>query len=147
MTTHYEIPDTVLYGPYGDVATRVRDLVVPGFGTGGGIAYTRPGEWVIRCGPDPSHNLGRIYLQVGHARPDAISGLPGWGYGGKAYLSQHMTDSELVQTVFGLFKSYEEHECRESFLWDGAQIFGPHIDVKALHHIAWQTDARQAVTS
>lgn len=39
-------------------------------------------------------------------------------------------------------KAYEEHECREAFLWDGAQVFGPHIDVTALRDIARMTDAR-----
>lgn len=89
----------------------------------------------------------RWYFQVQCERIDAITGTPGIGYGGKAYLSPHATLSELVQTAFGLFKSYEEHESREFFRWRGEQVFGPHIDVRYLHLIAGSTDARSAVQS
>lgn len=79
---------------------------------------------------------GRWYFQVECDREDAITGEMGVGRGGKAYLSPYACRSELVQTVFGLFKSYEEHECREFFRFEGAQVFGPHFDVLALHKAA-----------
>lgn len=37
---------------------------------------------------------------------------------GKAYLTPHASDNELVQTIFGLYKGYWEHESRESFQWN-----------------------------
>src|SRR6478609_3499648 len=62
---------------------------------------------------------GRWYFQVECDRLDAITGEPGTGRGGKAYLSPHVSRSELVQTAFGLLKSFEEHECREFFRFQG----------------------------
>lgn len=85
---------------------------------------------------------GRWFYQVKAKRIDAITGEPGFGRGGKAYLSPHATRSELVQTAFGLFKAYEEHEAREFFRWRGQQTYGPHIDVLALSVIAGMTQMR-----
>ena len=86
---------------------------------------------------------GRFYYQVVNTQSVcAITGRRQTDKGGKAYLSPHATRSELVQTAFGLFKSYEEHETREFFRWRGHQVFGPHMDITALASIASVTDAR-----
>jgi hypothetical protein len=85
---------------------------------------------------------GRYFLQVESTRVDCMTMRNGVGRGGKAYLSPHMTDSEIVQTAFGLFKAYEEHEAREGFLYEGRRIYGPHIDVNALVEVAERTDVR-----
>jgi hypothetical protein len=87
---------------------------------------------------------GRFYYQIECYRKDAITGEMGMGYGGKAYLSEHMTDSELVQTIFGIYKSYWEHEARETFQWNGRRVFGPHIATEALWEIARRVDVRSA---
>lgn len=52
--------------------------------------------------------------------------------GRKWLLSKHMTDSEIVQTAFLAIKIAEEHKLRENFLFNGAAIFGPHLDLFAL---------------
>lgn len=143
MSTEYDFDRDARYGPWGDIADRVRQLVKPTT-TSTGITYAREGRWVIKLAADEVVTRGRLYLQVGNHRIDTITGVRGWGYGGKAYLSQHMTDSEIVQTVFGLFRAYEEHECREAFLFDGRRVYGPHMSVLALHSIAERTDARPA---
>lgn len=90
---------------------------------------------------------GRYYFQIACYRKDVVTGEMGVGYGGKAYLSPHATDSELVQTVFGLYKGYWEHEARETFEWRGRRVFGPHIDTEALWEIAERTDARKPPVS
>src|SRR5687768_10396222 len=87
---------------------------------------------------------GRHYLQIRCWRKDVITGEMGWGHGGKAYLSEHATDNELVQTIFGLYKSYWEHEARETFKWRGRRVFGPHISTEALWTVANQVDVRSA---
>ena len=87
---------------------------------------------------------GRFFYQIQCWRKDAITGEMGMGYGGKAYLSEHATDSELVQTVFGLYKGYFEHEARESFQWRGRRVFGPHMDVNAVWEVARRIDIRSA---
>uniref|UniRef100_A0AAU7J844 Tail terminator n=2 Tax=unclassified bacterial viruses TaxID=12333 RepID=A0AAU7J844_9VIRU len=92
---------------------------------------------------------GRFYLQITCWRRDAITGEMGRGYGGKAYLSPHMTDSELIQIAFGLYKGYWEHEARETFVLinfdgEGRRPFGPHIDTWALWGVARRVDVRSA---
>lgn len=92
---------------------------------------------------------GRFYFQITCWRLDTITGEMGRGTGGKAYLSPHATDSELIQTAFGLYKSYWEHEARETFvLYDsagaGRRPFGPHIDTWALWSVARKVDVRSA---
>lgn len=86
---------------------------------------------------------GRWFFQVVNTESVcAVTGRRQVDKGGKAYLSPHATRSELVQTAFGLFKAYEEHETREFFRWRGKQVYGPHMDVTALFHVADSTDAR-----
>lgn len=84
---------------------------------------------------------GRYYFQIECWRKDVVTGEMGMGYGGKAWLSPHVTDSELVQIVFGLYKGYWEHEARETFEWRGRRVFGPHISTEALWDVAERTDA------
>lgn len=87
---------------------------------------------------------GRFYFQIQCYRLDVITKTMGYGYGGKAYLSEHASDSELVQTIFGLYKGYFEHEARESFEWRGRRVFGPHISTEALWDVARRVDVRSA---
>jgi hypothetical protein len=42
----------------------------------------------------------------------------------------------LTRIAFGLFRAYEEHECREFFQWKGRSIFGPHISSESLWLVA-----------
>lgn len=97
----------------------------------------------LLCERDKADPQGRWYFQVECERPDAYTGEMGVGRGGKAYLSPHMTPSELVRVAFGLFKSYEEHECREFFKYAGRAVFGPHIDIDALWTAASHLEHRQ----
>jgi hypothetical protein len=50
----------------------------------------------------------------------------------KWYLSPFMTVSEIVQTVFLLVKTVEEHEMREGFKYKDQRIFNPHFSADAL---------------
>lgn len=95
----------------------------------------------VRIGEDRGQ---RYYFQITCWRRDVITGEMGTGYGGKAYLSEHATDSELVQTIFGLYKGYWEHEARETFTYRGRRIYGPHIDANALWEVARRVDVRSA---
>lgn len=98
----------------------------------------------VKIARDQEVDDGRYYFQIQCWRKDVITGEMGFGYGGKAYLSEHATDSELVQTIFGLYKGYWEHEARESFQWRGRRVFGPHIATEALWEIARRVDVRSA---
>ena len=94
------------------------------------------------CARDRKDPEGRVFIQVACWRKDTVTGEMGMGKGGKSYLSEHMTDSEIVRRAFGLFMAYEEHECREFFKWRGRRVFGPHIAVEALWEAAKQVDVR-----
>ena len=85
---------------------------------------------------------GRYYFQIQAWRRDAITGELGMGFGGKAYLSEYATDSELIQIAFGLYKSYWEHEARETFKWRDRRVFGPHIATEALWEVANRVEVR-----
>lgn len=95
------------------------------------------------CERDKKDPQGRFYFQVECDRPDVYTGVMGVGRGGKAYLSEHMNDSELVRLAFGLFMRYEEHECREWFKYKDRSVFGPHIAVEQLWEIAEDYDFRE----
>lgn len=88
---------------------------------------------------------GRFYFQIRCWRKDTITGEMGYGYGGKAYLSPYAVDSELVGTIFSLYKGYVEHEARETFKWRKRRIYGPHIDIEALHEVARRVSYRKPV--
>ena len=93
---------------------------------------------------DKEKPFGRWYYQISFGRIDVITGVWGTGYGGKAYLSPHASDNELVQTIFGLYKGVWEHEARESFQWNDRRVFGPHIATQALWDVAKRVDVRNA---
>lgn len=104
----------------------------------------------IRLGMDCEVRLGfspereEWFVQIKCWRRDVITGEMGWGYGGKAWPSVHASDSEIIQMIFGLYKSYWEHEARETFEWRGRRPFGPHISTEALWEVARRVDVRAA---
>lgn len=85
----------------------------------------------------------RLLLQAKYTEPDAYSGEPGIQKTRKWFLSKHMCKSEFVQTCFKAVITSYEHRARESFLYRGKRVFGPHYDVDALWEIVNQTDTRK----
>ena len=59
-------------------------------------------------------------------------------------LSPYMTKSEVVQTVFKMVMTANEHEVRENFKYNGRAIFGPHHDVDVLWYAVNSLDKREA---
>jgi hypothetical protein len=105
----------------------------------------KPGYRLL-CEKDKTDPAGRWYFQVECDRPDIYTKEMGVGRGGKAYLSPHMTESELVRLAFGLFLRYDEHETREWFQYRGRSVFGPHISIDAMWDIADQFDFREEMS-
>ena len=111
---------------------------------------TLPEQFTLLLGRDKAAHLegpARWYFQIEALRIDICTGELGRGRGGKAYLSEYATLSELVQTAFGLYKAFLEHEARETFQWNGRRVFGPHMDVRAVWEVAERFDARNGPTS
>ena len=71
---------------------------------------------------------GNSYLQVKFLAKDAESLKWELQSGRKWRLSPHMTPSEVVQTAFLACLTAEEHEVRESFLYKGQPVYGPHFE-------------------
>lgn len=65
------------------------------------------------------------------SRPYIQVSRNGWN-GRKWYLSEHMTESEVVMTALLAVLKFEEHEAREAFAYEGVAIFGPHLNVRQL---------------
>lgn len=90
------------------------------------------------------HDAKGIFIQVKCWRKDVITGVWDWGFGGKYHPSEFASDSEIMNATFGLYKGYVEHEARETFTWEGRRIYGPHMDIVALHEVARRVDLRSA---
>lgn len=74
----------------------------------------------------------RIYIQVQYdSRCTKTGGLDTWK-GRKWYLSEFMTDDEVVKTAYCAFESAVKHEVMEGFKVDGKILFNPHIDFEEL---------------
>jgi len=87
-------------------------------------------EFIVR------YDNGRGYIQIQCNDTCTTTGNPYRWNGRKWFLSEYMTDSEIVQTCWAAAKMAMEHELRETFKWDGEPIYRPHFDIKALHEIS-----------
>jgi hypothetical protein len=100
----------------------------------GDVEYGRNTGW--RVAPDGS------WLQVVRFADATKAGDSASLFGRKWRLSPHMVRAEVVQTAFAAVRAFEEHEARELFRWRGRAVFGPHIDLDALHGACVSTEAR-----
>jgi len=75
---------------------------------------------------------GRIYLQVDYEAPcTKTNNLESWK-GRKWYLSEFMTDDEIIKTAYCAFQSAVTHEIMEGFKFDNVIVFNPHINFREL---------------
>jgi len=49
--------------------------------------------------------------------------------GRKWFIAEHTQREDIVRTVFKAVLTWEEHEAREFFLYDGQRLFNPHFDL------------------
>jgi len=78
------------------------------------------------------HTGTRMYLQGQYYEPDILTGEVRLQKTRKWLLSEHMTKSEFIQTVFKCALTSMEHRTREHFLYKGERVYSPHYDVDAL---------------
>jgi len=88
-----------------------------------------------------SKDWPRPVLQVRAAGFCSITGEAWVWKSRKWFLSYHMCDSEIVQTVFKAVQTAVEHEMREYFKFKSAAIFGPHYDINRLVELCQSPDA------
>lgn len=75
---------------------------------------------------------GRIFIQVTYEGPCTVTGEVKEWHGRKWYLSDHMTEDEVVKTCYAAFKATVEHEVMEGFTHFGDRVFNPHASFRAL---------------
>lgn len=86
---------------------------------------------------------GRLFVQLEKVGTDAITGGPWVGRGERLFLTPLMTPSELVNSIFDLYRLFHEHEARESFRWDNARVYSPHRSMAGLKEGARKLDLRE----
>lgn len=85
----------------------------------------------------------RIYLQINyHAKCIKTGRFTLWT-GRKFYLSDYMTEDEIIKTCFVAFKTAVEHEVMESFKVEGKTLFNPHVNYKELLSISEKEVGRE----
>lgn len=89
-------------------------------------------EFSIRCEIDNKYDAGRIFLQIVYKAKCTKTGEEQEWHGRKFYLSDHMTDDEVVKTAYTAFESSVKHETMEGFTVDGIVLFNPHINFEEL---------------
>lgn len=86
---------------------------------------------------------GRLYIQLEYIDECKVEGIDTSYKGRKWYLSEFMTDDEIVKTVYSAFEACVKHEVLEGFKIDGCAIFNPHTDYKALQLASKQLISRK----
>jgi hypothetical protein len=80
---------------------------------------------------------GRIFIQMSYDGFCSRTGVFQYDWHGrKYYLSDYMTEDEIVKTCFAAFKAAVEHEVMEGFKINDITVFNPHIDHKELLKIS-----------
>jgi hypothetical protein len=79
---------------------------------------------------------GRIFVQICYQAPCSKAGSPLEWHGRKWYLSEHMTDDEIVKTIYAAFETAIKHEIMEGFKVNGIILFNPHTHYKALLNVS-----------
>ncbi len=82
--------------------------------------------------PGTQSDFGRIYIQLEYNSACNKDGDNDYWKGRKWYLSEHMTDDEIIKTCYAAFDACVKHEIMEGFKVDGKMLFNPHINFEAL---------------
>jgi hypothetical protein len=79
---------------------------------------------------------GRIFLQIEYESPCIkTKELVRWR-GRKWYLSDHMTDDEIIKTAFSALEAAVNHEVLEGFKVDGITMVNPHVHFESLLRVS-----------
>lgn len=79
---------------------------------------------------------GRTYIQMVYYSVCTKTNTEECWKGRKWYLSEHMTDDEIIKTAYAAFEAAVKHEIMEGFKVDGKILFNPHINFEELLKIS-----------
>lgn len=101
----------------------------------------------LRFQRDVLNVSGRYFLQVMYtARCTVTDELQAW-QGRKWYLSEFMTDDEIVKTAWCAFDAAIKHETMEGFKVDGKVLFNPHVNFEELLTVSHKEVTRSKETN
>ena len=78
----------------------------------------------------------RIFIQAEYDSPCTLTGEKQSWKGRKYYLSEYMTDDEVIKTCYVAFEQAVKHEVMEGFKVDNIILFNPHINYEELLKIS-----------
>lgn len=78
----------------------------------------------------------RLFVQAYYTAPCTNSGKTEQWKGRKYYLSDYMTEDEVIKTCYVAFEQAVKHEVMEGFKVDGIILFNPHINFEELLKIS-----------
>lgn len=87
----------------------------------------------------------RVFIQILYRSPCTETGQSELWKGRKYYLSEFMTDDEIVKTVYVAFEQAVKHEVMEGFTIDNKILFNPHINFEALLEVSDRTIKRDGL--
>lgn len=93
-------------------------------------------EFKIRCEVDNKNDGGRLFIQVVYDNACNKTGVEQEWHGRKYYLSDYMTQDEVVKTCFVAFQACINHEVMEGFTVDNIVLFNPHVNFEELLKIS-----------
>jgi hypothetical protein len=103
-------------------------------------------EFTIRVDTDnKNRNSGRVFIQIVYHAPCIKTGQILEWHGRKWYLSEHMTEDEIVKTCYAAFEAAVKHEVMEGFKIGGIAPFNPHVDYKQLLAISHMEVQREPI--
>lgn len=85
---------------------------------------------------------GRVFLQIIYEAPCSKTGKVDTWSGRKWYLSEFMTDDEIVKTCYAAFEAAVKHEVLEGFKVDGLIVFNPHVSFEQLLRVSHMETTR-----
>jgi hypothetical protein len=97
----------------------------------------------LRIARDQKYSRGRFFIQVTYNAKCNKTGKNQEWHGRKWYLSEHMTDDEVIKTAYAAFKATVEHEIMEGFKVNGITLFNPHVSYLSLLSISNQEISRE----
>lgn len=78
----------------------------------------------------------RLYIQIEYNSKCNKTGILDTWKGRKWYLSEFMTDDEIIKTCYTAFEAVIKHELMEGFKIDKTILFNPHLDFEELLKIS-----------
>lgn len=93
-------------------------------------------KYTVSKGRNSPRDCGRVFTQLEYKDKCVKTKKKETWKGRKWYLSEFMTDDEIVKTIWAAFEACVKHEILEGFKVDNKSLFNPHLNFEALLKIS-----------